>query len=63
MDDAKAALIALAAHASEKGAGVQVTRYWKQGSVDYKKIPELKGLDLERYRSAAREEVRVTLSK
>jgi hypothetical protein len=27
-----------------------VTRYWKSGTIDYKKIPELTAIDLERYR-------------
>ena len=61
-DTAKAALIALASHTSESGAGVKVSRYWKTGNIDYKKIPELKGVDLEKYRGAAREEVRVTVA-
>ena len=43
------------------GAGITVTRYWKAGNVDYKKEVELKGVDLERYRGKAREEVRVSL--
>ncbi len=30
-------------------------------SVDYKKVPQLKGVDLEPYRGQAREEVRVTV--
>jgi len=54
------ALVALATHPKEVGAGVTVTRFWKAGSVDYKKVVELKGVDLERYRGKAREEVRVT---
>jgi putative phage-type endonuclease len=61
VDDAKAALIALASHTSEAGAGVKVSRFWKLGSVDYKKIPQLKGVDLEPYRGPDREEVRVTV--
>ncbi len=62
LDAAKAELIALTSHASESGAGVKVTHFRKQGAVDYKKIPELKGIDLERYRGQDREEVRVTVS-
>ena len=42
--------------------GVTVTRFWKAGSVDYKKVVELKGVDLERYRGRGREEVRVTVA-
>ena len=62
LDEAKARLVSLASHPSETGSGVTVTRYWKQGSVDYKRIPELQGVDLERYRGKAREEVRVSVT-
>jgi len=62
-DAAKTKLIELTAHSRESGFGVSVTRYWKQGSVDYKKVPELAGVDLDQYRGKMREEVRVTLEK
>lgn len=62
LERAKAALVALARHPREQGAGVSVTRFWKAGSVDYKKVVELKGVDLERYRGRAREEVRVSVA-
>lgn len=58
----RAALVALATHPKEVGAGVSVTRFWKTGSVDYKKVVELRGVDLERYRGKSREEVRVTVA-
>jgi hypothetical protein len=38
---------------------VSVTQFWKRGAVDYKKIPVLKGVDLEAYRKESRMEVRV----
>ena len=57
---ARDGLVALAQHPREQGSGVSVTRYWKAGSVDYKKVPALKGVDLGLYRGRAREEVRVT---
>ncbi len=57
---ARDGLVALAQHPREQGSGVSVTRYWKAGSVDYKKVPALKGVDLGLYRGKAREEVRVT---
>lgn len=63
LDEAKARLIGLAKHTSEKGHGVQVTRFWKQGAVDYRKVPELAGVEMEKYRGPAREEVRVSLLK
>jgi putative phage-type endonuclease len=62
LDQAKAALIELQQAPSEAGHGVLVTRFWKQGSVDYKKVPQLQGVDLTQYRGKAREEVRVTIS-
>jgi predicted phage-related endonuclease len=57
---AREALLALARHPKEQGAGVSVTRFWKAGAVNYKAVPELKGVNLERYRGKLREEVRVT---
>ena len=59
---ARETLVALAQHPRETGAGVSVTRFWKQGSVAYAKVPELQGLDLSAYRGKAREEVRVSTS-
>jgi predicted phage-related endonuclease len=63
LEAAKRALIALTTHPSERGAGVCVTRYWKAGPVDYRQIPQLAEVDLERFRAPGREEVRVTVSK
>ncbi len=57
---ARDALVKLAVHPRESGAGVSVTRFWKAGNVDYKKVPALAGVDLNGYRSKGREEVRVT---
>ena len=62
VDEAKAALVALASHPSESGCGVSVSSFWKKGSVDYKKIDALTGVDMEKYRGASRMETRVTVS-
>lgn len=62
LEAARQVLLALAQYPKESGAGVTVTRYWKQGNVDYKSIPALQGLDLSPWRGKSREEVRVTLS-
>ena len=62
-DEAKEKLVGLVSHPSESGAGVTVTQFWKQGSVDYKKVPELTAVDLEAYRGKGREEVRVAVVK
>ena len=58
---AREALVKLAVHPREQGDGVTVTRFWKAGNVDYKKVPVLVGLDLAKYRGKAREEVRFAL--
>lgn len=63
LDAARKALVGLSAHPRETGGGVSVVRLWKQGAVDYKKVPELRDVDLDRYRGQGREEVRVTVVK
>ena len=60
LDAAKDRLVELAGHTSETGGGVTVTRYWKAGSIEYRKIAELQSLDLEQYRGPQREETRIT---
>jgi putative phage-type endonuclease len=62
LESARRALIDLTQHSSESGAGVTVTRYWRAGNVDYKTVPELRGVNLERYRGAPRQETRITLT-
>jgi hypothetical protein len=62
-DEAKGKLIALISHNRETGSGVTVTRYFKQGSIDYRKVPELGEVDLEQYRGKPKEEIRVTITK
>jgi putative phage-type endonuclease len=59
VDTAKSQLTALATHAREQGGGVSVTRAWKRGAIDYKRVPELAGVDLEQYRGTQREDTRV----
>jgi putative phage-type endonuclease len=61
LDSAKAALIELSQAPSEAGFGVTVTRYWKTGSVNYKAVPQLRGVDLDVYRSAGRFDTRVSV--
>jgi putative phage-type endonuclease len=63
LDRARERLVALASHASESGRGVTVTRFFKQGNVEYRKIPQLKTVQLDDYRAAGRVEVRVTVAK
>ena len=59
---ARTALVALVVHPREQGAGVAVTRYWKAGNVDYKRVPALKGVDLDKYCGKSREEVRISMT-
>ena len=52
LEQAKQTLLGLASdHPTIKGGGVTVSRYWKAGNVDYKRVPQLAGVDLEPYRS------------
>lgn len=60
LDEARQAIVKLASHPRESGAGVTVTRFWKQGSIDYKRVPALAGVELSAYRGASREEIRVS---
>jgi putative phage-type endonuclease len=59
---ARKALVLLARHPKESGAGVSVTRFWKAGNVVYKDVPALKGVDLDKFRGKSREEVRVSVA-
>lgn len=43
-------LLELAGTSSCQGYGVSATRYETDGRIEYKKIPELKGIDLDQYR-------------
>ena len=62
VESAKAALVSLATHSSESGGRVTVTRFIKKGAVDYARVPQLKDVDLEEYRSPTRQEIRVSVS-
>lgn len=61
-EEARAALLALTSHPIESGYGVSVAQYCKRGAIDYKKVPALRGLDLDPYRSPSRIETRVITS-
>ena len=43
------------------GSGVELVRTTRKGTVDYSLVPELKGLNLERYRKAAVEVVKINI--
>jgi putative phage-type endonuclease len=44
------------------GSGIEVLRSFRKGAVDYSSVPELRGIDLEQYRKAAVEVVKINLS-
>lgn len=52
-EEIRAKLIALTNGQSTRGAGIRLTRSICKGAVDYKKIPELLGVDLEPYRKGS----------
>ena len=60
LETAKAGLLALT-DTDASGAGLKVSRIEKKGTVNYKAIPVLKGLDLEPYRKPGHTEWRITL--
>ena len=63
VDQAKQRLIGLASHTKEEGGGVAITRFWKRGNIEYKRIPALTGIDLDAYRGPDREEIRVLIDR
>jgi hypothetical protein len=48
-------LIKLCDGKSSKGGGVKIMKITTKGSVDYSAIPELEGVDLEKYRKTSKE--------
>ncbi|MDQ1280047.1 MAG: hypothetical protein QG670_1309 [Thermoproteota archaeon] len=56
----RAALIARANGQNAKGNGITLTKIMRKGAVDYKKVPELIGIDLEVYRKEPVESWRIT---
>ena len=62
LEEAKSALVGLTSRAKEKGSGLSITRLWKRGNIDYKRVTALIGPDLEQYRGEPREETRVIVS-
>lgn len=63
LEAAKQALLDMSEGQKEYGYGVCVMRTERKGSVDYAKIPELKGIDLEPYRKKATTVCTVTIDK
>jgi hypothetical protein len=61
--EAREEIVNISGGDSIQGHGVKLTRYWTKGSVDYKKIPELQNIDLDKYRKQGKEQIRLSISK
>lgn len=62
-DKLKEEILAKVSHPKMKACGVSITQVERAGTVDYKKIPELKGIDLEKYRKASTQYYKMTIDK
>lgn len=63
LETAKARIITIANGRSTKGNGVTASHFYRKGSVDYKKVPELKGVPLDDYRKKPSPQWRITVEK
>lgn len=61
--DLKEKLIRLAGARSSTGGGIQLTQIARKGAIDYGRIPELRGVDLEPYRKEGSEYWKISLSE
>lgn len=59
-DEIRSQLIFLAGDFNAKGAGISLCKINRKGNIDYTKIPELKGLNLETYRKPESVNWRIT---
>lgn len=55
-------LIFLSGESNTKGAGISLCQVQRKGNVDYAKIPELKGINLDKYRKSSINSWRITCS-
>lgn len=53
-------LIFLSGESNTKGAGISLCQIQRKGTVDYSKVPELKGIDLDKYRKGSTNSWRIT---
>lgn len=60
-DECKEKFIKQCGHKSSMGDGWKLTKYSVKGAVDYKRIPELVGVNLDQYRKPDTESYRLTL--
>lgn len=56
----KEQLISLAGRSNSRGAGIKLSKIVRKGSIDYQAIPELKNMDLEKYRKTPIETWRIS---
>lgn len=54
-EELRETLVGLSGKANARGAGIKVSRVLRKGTVDYKSIPELQGIDLNQYRKPTTE--------
>lgn len=59
-EDLRQRLVFMSGQSNCKGGGISLCRVQKKGNVDYSKIPELRGVDLEKYRKEPTEYWRVS---
>jgi hypothetical protein len=63
-DAAKKRLLELHGDAQKStGFGVTVIRFTRKGTVDYRKVPELAGVDLDMYRKPESEQTKITINE
>ena len=60
---AKVNLIKVANNKSSKGYGLTLSKVDRVGAIDYKKVPEIEGVDLEQYRKKGSSSFRITVEK
>lgn len=63
VDAARATLIDLSGDRDCEGFGVRVTQAERKGNINYKKVPSLEGIDLEKYRGKGSSYYRVAATK
>jgi len=60
LEQAKEDLLEIAGYCNTVGCGISIQRIERKGNLDYSSIPELKNLDLEKYRKPPTESWRIT---
>lgn len=62
-EEIKKKLVSLCGNVNSKGAGICLSQVTRKGNVDYASIPELKNIDLDKYRKSSTTSWRVTIEK